>query len=247
MTETDPTTAAAPAGRPRSAADRRDELRRQVTRAVEDRAPGTTVARAVCAAAVRLVPELEAVAVTLRTPGGAAHVLAASHPWARCAEDLQYTAGEGPGVTAFTERREVIVPDLAASARWPGFTDAASRIGVAGVLAFPLPDPVRLGTLTWYRRRSGAPGGAVRADARTLAALAAAALTRDDLLDQVSRDGGYADVHVATGMLSVALRVTTDEAYARLRAAAFSRDTPLLALARAVLADPHQGRRLLDG
>ncbi len=46
---------------------------------------------------------------------------------------------------------------------------------------------------------------------------------------------GREDVHVATGMLAVQLRVEMHAAFDRLRAHAISQDLPLAAVARAVL------------
>jgi hypothetical protein len=51
----------------------------------------------------------------------------------------------------------------------------------------------------------------------------------------------WAEVHQATGMLSIQLNVPLDEAFVRLRAHAFATDTPLRDLAREVVA-----RRMLD-
>ncbi|MEV7548525.1 STAS domain-containing protein [Amycolatopsis sp. NPDC089917] len=227
--------------------DRCDELWRRVTRATESRISGTTCAETLCATVLRLVPELETVTLTLHTDEGATCVLAASHSWSNQVEELQYTTGEGPGITAFTRQREMIVPDLAATGHWPGFTHAADRIGVAAVFSFPLPAPLRLGALTFYRHHRGCPPEPVLADARALARISAVMLDRDDdLLDQVARTTGYDEVCHAAGILSVNLGVPTDEACVRIRAAAFANDMPVRSLARAVVADPDQRHRLLD-
>jgi GAF domain-containing protein len=54
-------------------------------------------------------------------------------------EALQIEHGEGPCVSAFDDRELVCAEDLASEERWPDFTPAARRMGVAAVLASPIP------------------------------------------------------------------------------------------------------------
>ncbi|SES18971.1 ANTAR domain-containing protein [Lentzea xinjiangensis] len=196
----------------------------------------------VCVVAVEDVG-VDGAAISLRSSGRAQELAAASGSWARGLEELQYSAGDGPGVEAFTTARPVFVTELdRAGQRWPGFLDTATGLGLAAVFSFPLQaGAVRLGTLDLYRREPGALPADRLADAAVLADLATGAL----LIDAASGEGAswaqadlpghYDDVNVAAGMLATALRISVDDAFLRLRARAFSSGEPLLGIARSVL------------
>ncbi|MGW8375115.1 PAS domain-containing protein [Actinacidiphila sp. SB3-2] len=150
---------AVPVHAPASAHARRDALWHRIVHAVrEDRNAGC--ADAVCGAAVAELP-VDGAAITLH--GSALHrgsrmphQLGASSRLAQRAEELQWVVGEGPSLTAFDTGEAVPAADLdRAGAAWPLFTDAAQRIGLSAVFAFPLRTAASmLGTLTLYRARS---------------------------------------------------------------------------------------------
>jgi hypothetical protein len=188
--------------------------------------------------------DVDGVAIAARPSSRTEELVAVTGGWARELEELQYTVGEGPGVDAYESGGPVLVSDLAAvGGRWPGFTGiAAEELGA--VFAFPLQEgAIRLGTLTLYRRRSGALSVEQLSDVALLAELATTAL----LADAGNEGGGvapwaredatghYDDVNVATGMLAAELRISIEDALLRLRAHAFSQNQPLLEVARAVL------------
>ncbi|OLF16383.1 hypothetical protein BU204_17400 [Actinophytocola xanthii] len=191
---------------------------------------------------------VDATSIAVRSSTHTEELVAVSGPWAGQLEELQYTAGEGPGVDAYQSGVPVLVPDLAAAGhRWPGFAElTAGRVGA--VFAFPLREGAApLGTLELYRRRRGPLSLDQLADAAALADLAATALvvdTGDGVAEsapwaRADAPGHYDDVNVATGMLAAELDIDVEDAFLRLRAHAFSHDQPLLEVARAVL-----GRRL---
>ncbi|ROP41719.1 GAF and ANTAR domain-containing protein [Saccharothrix texasensis] len=197
-------------------------------------------ARTVCAVSVRAVAGVDGAALTLRGSSRAQEVLGTSDPWAAGLEEIQYTLGEGPAVEAFAGGGPVLVADVHADRlRWPGFAEAGAVVGVGAVFAFPLRvDDVRLGTLGLYRRRSGALRADAVADASVLADVVTLALLRhverfeeDDLRRVVS----YQDVDVATGMVAAQLRISLDDAFARLRARAFATDRSVREVAGDVL------------
>lgn len=223
---------------------RHQRLWRLVTARAEGRGssgfPGW--AGVVCDVAVHDVG-VDGAAISLRSPGRAQELAAASGPWALGLEELQYSAGDGPGVEAFTTAGPVFVADLDhADQRWPGFLDSATGLGLAAVFAFPLQaGAIRLGTLDLYRREPGALPDDRLADAAVLADLATTALLTDAssaagaAWADVDLPGHYDDVNVATGMLAAELRISVDDAFLRLRAHAFSSGEPLLDIARSVL------------
>jgi hypothetical protein len=202
---------------------------------------------------VQVVARADAAALTLRTESRAQEIIGTSDAWSSGLEDAQYTLGEGPGVDAFHTGRPVLVADVAAErGRWPAFAESALADGAAAVFAFPLRvGGIRLGTLDLYCRRAGDMASADQVDAVVLADLAALALVeRSQHPDHAG--GGlrsavtYQDVNIATGMLAAQLRISLDEAFARLRAHAFASERSVLAVARDVLARKLPLDRLVD-
>lgn len=184
--------------------------------------------------------------MTLMTEEGAIGTIAATDGLARELEDLQFTLGEGPCVEASRGGRPVLLPDLARTgpARWPVFADRARAAGLGAVFAFPLRvGAIRLGVLDLYR---ATPGDLTRAELTEALAFADAATLL--LLDLQARDSGAgemldapalddrAEVHQATGMVSVLARVSLEEALLLLRARAYADQRALRDLSRDVLA-----------
>ncbi|MEY9929798.1 hypothetical protein ABH926_004438 [Catenulispora sp. GP43] len=168
-------------------------------------------------------------------------------------EDLQFTLGEGPSLEAVTTGTPVLVAEVAVAAhRWPAFTGPALDLGVNAVFAFPLRiGAIDLGTLTAHRATAGplSPGqvtdALALADAVTLTVLHSQSAEGTGLgagLDGQPGPGWAApatyraEVHQATGMVSVQLGVGLAEALARLRAFAFGRDLLLAEVAADVVA-----------
>ncbi|MEY9857837.1 hypothetical protein ABH935_003450 [Catenulispora sp. GAS73] len=168
-------------------------------------------------------------------------------------EDLQFTLGEGPSLEAVATGTPVLVADVAAAAyRWPAFAGPALDLGVNAVFAFPLRiGAIDLGTLTAHRATAGPlrPGqvtdALALADAVTLTVLHRQfpAGTDPGVGPDDHPGSGWAapatyraEVHQATGMVSVQLGVGLAEALARLRAFAFGRDLLLADVAADVVA-----------
>jgi hypothetical protein len=152
-------------------------------------------------------------------------------------EELQFTLGEGPGADDFRFGSPMLIPDLAAmQARWPGFVPAALAAGTGAMFSFPLQSgAIRVGVLSLYRVLPGPLSAGQLADAVVFAGIALRLLL--DGSSGVTRSPGYqpldgmsearAEVHQATGMISVQLGVSIEEAFVRLRAHAFSSSTAL--------------------
>jgi hypothetical protein len=155
-------------------------------------------------------------------------------------ENQQFTLGEGPGIDAATTGLPVLVPDLAAVAdRWPAFAPAAADLGVRAVFALPLRiGVIGVGTLLAHRGTAGPLAGGLLPDALALTDAVTMLLlhqqsTETDQLDRPppgwAAPATYrAEVHQATGMISVQLGVSLAEALVRLRAHAWG-DGRLLA------------------
>ena len=149
--------------------------------------------------------------------------------------------------------------------RWPALLPPALEMGVHGVCCFPLGiGAIRVGVLTVLCDGDRTMSVQQCADATALAAALTAALLNGDARGQWGEDGNgngdpggngtgnsgpvpgmfldrptglhRAAVHQATGMISVQLGVTMEEALLRLRAHAYSSERPLGEVADDVVA-----------
>ncbi len=201
--------------------------------------------------------------IALMTDAGHQGVLGASGAVATRLEDLQYELGEGPSLDASRRNGPALHAELTAGemSLWPAFGPAAWAAGVRAVFALPLQvGAVRLGSLCLY---SSAPGPLDQDGTTTALAYADAALTVLLFLQAQGAPGSAlhptlrepldyrAEVHQATGFLSVQAAVGLTEALLLLRAHAFATDRPLVEVARDVLAGrtriPFIGREGEDG
>ncbi|WP_146075045.1 PAS domain-containing protein [Streptomyces sp. Ru73] len=235
---------AAAAGRPSPAPPRDGLARRDALwhRIVHTARRGTFggCAEAVCAAAVRELPTVDAAAVTLHGPGSWQYQLAVSSPVAQRAEEAQWVTGEGPSRTAFDTGRPVLVPEVSENgAPWPLFTDTACRAGITAVFAYPLRTAsATLGTLTLYRTGEGTAAAGPPADAETFAEIAAVVLLADldtEIAERLRATADADDINTAIGVLAAVRHLSTQDAAALLRAMAESQGRPPADVARAVL------------
>src|SRR5215217_3504978 len=180
------------------------------------------------------------------TTDGPAGTVAFSDGPAGELEELQFSLGEGPCVDASRTGRPVLQPDLARTgpALWPAFADGAQAAGLSAVFALPLRvGAIRVGVLDLYRDEVG-----VLSHEELAEALAFADAATTIVLGLPSRNGGgngrldaatvlddRAEVHQATGIVSVHAGVTLQEALMLLRARAYAEQRPVQDLARDVL------------
>lgn len=191
---------------------------------------------------------LSGASMTLMNDDGLQAVSGASGPIAAYLEDLQFELGEGPSVDASRNASPGLHPDLMASAttRWVEFGPAATDAGVRAAFAFPLQvGAVRLGCLGMYRPTTGALN---REEMSTALAYTDAAIVVLLHLQAQTTTGHMlhpelgepldqrAEVHQATGFVSVQASIGLTEALLLLRAHAFASGRPLLRVARDVLA-----------
>ena len=186
------------------------------------------------------------VAVTVLTPGGAGEVIWRTDGSGARLDDLHFILGEGPAVDAAASGELILESDLSAvpQQRWPAFTAAAIDLGVRAVFAIPMQiGAVRLGVLLAHRNLPGPIGDGALADALAFADAATGALLGPVTAGLAvprwfaEQPTGYtAQIHQATGMVSVQLGVDQAEAMIRLRAHAFGRRRVLDDVAADVLA-----------
>ena len=175
-------------------------------------------------------------------------VLGSSDSVSRRLGEIPFEVGEGPCLEAFAIARPVLVPDLlgGGQSRWPGYVSAIAGEGVGAVFALPLHvGAVRLGVLEAYGAAARSLSTLEVSVALVLAEIATACLidTPDGSASALLDDHGLmkamerrVEIHQAQGMVTVDLGVGLAEALALMRAHAFSRDLPLLELARLILA-----------
>jgi GAF domain-containing protein len=118
-------------------------LARQFTDLTRRLLSATTVAEVldqVAHAAAELVPGVDMVSVTLRSPDGSFHTPVETDPVATRLDELQYATGEGPCIDAASASGpgHVRCEDLVDEPAWPTFGPVAAEHGVRSVLAIAL-------------------------------------------------------------------------------------------------------------
>lgn len=165
-------------------------------------------------------------------------------------DELQFGLGEGPCVQAFSERRPVLVPNLAdvSDSRWPTFATEAMATPVRAVYVFPIQvGAIAVGVLDLYRDDPGMLDTDVLGSALQVADAALWGLldSRDDYSNNLRADGPdvlagfplrHAAVYQATGMIMVQIDSTPGSALAALRAYAYAHNRPIAQAADDVVA-----------
>ena len=161
-------------------------------------------------------------------------------------EELQFTLGEGPCIDASRSGRPVLEPDLGRTAPrlWPAFADGAAHAGLSAVFAFPLRvGGIRLGVLDLHRDTPGVLPARDLTHALAFADAATALLLQlqsegagaELPLELAPSVGDRAEVHQATGVVSVQAEVSLAVALVMLRARAYAEQRPIGELARDIL------------
>ncbi len=191
---------------------------------------------ALCRAAANWLA-VDGASVTVVSGLGVREPLSATGELSARLEELLFTTGEGPGADDFMFGSPMLIPDLElVTERWPGFVPAAVAAGARALFAFPLQaGAIRVGVLSLYRAQPGPLTPQQLADALVFGDIALQLLL--DSAAGISGLAGYqpldglsgsrAEVYQATGMISVQLGVSLEEALVRLRAHAFAASTPL--------------------
>jgi len=195
---------------------------------------------ALCRAAVRWL-DVDGASVTVLSGAMVREPLFSSDALSARLEELQFTTGEGPGAEDFRFGSPMLIPDLeAVAARWPGFVSAAVAAGARAMFSLPLQaGAIWMGVLSLYRVVPGSMTAEELADVLVFADIALQMVL--DGAAGISGSPGYqpldglsdsrAEVYQATGMISVQLGVTLEEAFVRMRAHAFASGAALGAVA----------------
>jgi hypothetical protein len=207
----------------------------------------------VCAVAVGS-GQLDGAWVAAARKGEPDFVMFVTGPVCERLSELQLTLGEGPCHDVLASAAPVLAADLGdaeSGRRWPAFTPEAQAQGAEAVFVFPLVvGAIRAGVMGLYRRTAGPLTDGQLGDLLLLAD--AATLLLLDAADGEDADGEWdgrwmdgqapdlalhrAEIDQATGMLTVQLGVQVAEAFARLRAYAYSEDRRLADVASDIVA-----------
>ncbi len=195
--------------------------------------------------------------LSIHDPAGLSTPLGANDEAATTAERLQFTAGAGPCTFAASSGWPVFAPEDQLRTRWPAFHDLlVTHTAFRSVVALALPGDLRgSGALDLYLTH---PVGLVTFDA--VEALCVAEL----ISDQLSHAAAWSEwtevaappwtnseaarqrarVWMATGMVSLALRLQTSDALAVLRSRAYAVDRTVDDLAADLVSGRLAARRL---
>jgi hypothetical protein len=208
--------------------------------------PGAEEGSRLCSAC-RDVLSVAGTGITLVAEGHRSQLCASDEVTAML-EELQFTLGQGPSVDACTGDRPALVAELAtdlSGERWPAFIDSAVQAGMRAMFAFPLQvGAARLGSLTLYHDHAGPLTTDAHADALTAAARVTEAIlgmqadAPSNVLAEGLADAGAnrAEVHQASGMISVQLGTGIVDALVRLRSHAYVTERPIGDVAADVVA-----------
>jgi hypothetical protein len=211
---------------------------------------GETAANGLCEACVELF-DVDAAAISLVFDGANVGTLGHSGGPALEYDELQFTIGEGPCLDSVSNRRPVLVGDLAdrRELRWPLYGPAMLEMSIRGVFAMPVVVAGEyVGALDLFRSEPGHLSDEELAGAMLageMAALPMLDLMHGNLVDAATDPNTdawaelnaltRAEVSQATGMLVAQLGVEPAEALVRLRAYAYATNRSATEVARDVL------------
>jgi len=173
--------------------------------------------------------------------------LGASDPVSAEAERLQFTTGEGPCLSSHAEGQPVLADEVTIGARWPAFYDAlVTQTPIRGTISLPLQAELRgIGALDLYVVPPHDVAALSLQDALAVTAEVVAALQAQSReLEDRSLGPAWLDapaagrrfsVWQAIGFVNSALRVSSPDALALLRAHAYADGASLEELAARVL------------
>jgi GAF domain-containing protein len=198
--------------------------------------------------AARAIPGADGAGVTLLRLGrtdNRVEAIAASAPFVEKIVAIQYdVVNEGPCITAARERRTVRSGSLAGEKMWPRFGPRVGRLGVHSVLSLPLLLPDQLvGAINVYAHAKDVFDDHAAEIGELFAAPAAVAIHNAQALAQAltlatqlqNALSSRPVIDQAVGIIRARSGITTDEAFARLRAISQAENIKLNAVAQQVV------------
>ncbi len=180
---------------------------------------------AVATFAVKAIPGADGAGLTL-IEADRADTIVKSEPFVREIDDIQYSLGEGPCISAAADGVPMRSGSLGGDPRWPRFGPRAGALGVHSVLSLPLisADQV-VGAMNVYAHARDAFDERSEQLGRLYAVPAAIAVQNAQILAETQRLAAKlesaltsrAEIDQAIGILMSRTGVTRDEAISRIR------------------------------
>lgn len=206
--------------------------------------PGVSLGAGLCQTSLAIL-DVAGAGLSIHSPSSAPFSIGVAGPDMATIHELERTLGEGPCVDAFATCRPASEPDLADPdrARWPVFGREALRTSARAAFGYPLQvGDVSIGALNLYAAVPGELTDEQHENAFVLASVSTQAFLStfeagsvDDVDDVAGVGRSQLFVYQATGMVSVQLGVSVDDALAILRARAFAESRPIGELATDVV------------
>jgi hypothetical protein len=215
----------------------RTALLARLARKIAEDGPELSLVTRLCRAFLALVGG-DGAAITLSYTEPSRVTLCATDDVAARLEDLQEVLGEGPGPAAYKAETAMATDLRVDHDRWPLFTEAAREVaGARTVYAVPMrPGQRTIGVVTVHQNDGDLPDGD---RAQFLADAIGAALMKEPPppVESELEPGPWstrAQIHQATGMVLMQLRISPSDAMALMRAHAFSHNTTLADVAEQI-------------
>jgi GAF domain-containing protein len=199
--------------------------------------------REVAAFAVRAIPGADGAGLNLLELDRPDLVVTTT-PFVREVDDIQYSIGQGPCITAAAERETVVSGSLGGDPRWPKFGARVARLGVHSAISLPLltADAV-LGALNVYAHDKHVFDDRAAELGQLFAVPAAIAVQNAQVLAQARRLAGKLQhaldnrgvIDRAVGILMSRSGDTEDQALARLRTLSQHGHQRLVEVARGIV------------
>lgn len=195
--------------------------------------------------AVRAIPGADGAGLTLLEMDRA-DLIVKSEPFVRAIDDIQYSLGEGPCISAAATGETKRSGSLRDDPRWPDFGPRAGELGIHSALSLPLKTSAGvLGAMNVYAHKPNSFSARSQAIGEAFAVSAALAVQNAQILEQTNRlvEQLHAGLH-GRGLIDQAIGVlrrregsTTNEALVRLTEMSDEQHISVAAVAIAVVED----------
>jgi transcriptional regulator with GAF, ATPase, and Fis domain len=212
--------------------------------------PLTETLGEISALALRTIPEVDDVSITVIDKGRAKTMVFTS-PLAIELDERQYDSGFGPCLDAAMTGATIVLHHREDFPLYPAFTSAALRVGVNHTAAIALQVPHRTaGALNLYSRRVEPFTAEAVTFAERFASYAAYAVSNADRLDGIEELArqlqeamrSRAIIEQAKGILMARHGISADDAFRRLARESQNTNTRLRDLAERITDDPRSAR-----
>ena len=171
--------------------------------------------------------------------------VASSSALAQELDEVQYSYGEGPCLSACSEQRTISVPDISLDRRWPDYFQAIATVGIRSMLAVPFTlDSEDTAAINLYSMRPHAFDDEAITQAEAYSQQASALLNLAVTVAQL-RDNeenlrlalaSRTTINLAVGIIMGQNKCSQERAFEILKSASSSRNIKLRHVAEAVIA-----------